>query len=263
MSEPDRPLAGRRILLTRRAEQGAPLASRLTDLGASVVVVPAIEVGAPDDPGPLDEALLALDRYDWLVFTSPNAVEAVKARFKDHGQGPLPAGLKVACVGPTTAEALSKAYPESRVDLAPTDDFRAAGLLAAFAGLDRWPRRVLLPVSDRSRPELADGLRRLGAVVDHPTAYRTATPPGLAPRIREALAAGIDLVLLASPSAVQGLAETVGNCKADVPAVAIGPSTARAARKAGLRLLAVAEPSTTEGLVAAVIRVLGANGPPS
>ena len=80
-----RPLAERRILLTRRPEQSEPLARRLADLGATVVFAPAIEVGPPDDLGPLDEALRELDGYEWLVFTSPNAVAAVKARLETLG----------------------------------------------------------------------------------------------------------------------------------------------------------------------------------
>ena len=259
MTESGRPLAGRRILLTRRSGQAGTLTSRLVALGASVVEAPAIEVGLPEDPGPLDEALRTIDRYEWLVFTSPNAVAAVKARLEGLGRGALPARLKVACVGSTTREAVADAFPGCRVDLEPAEDYRAEGLIAAFAGLAKPPRRVLLPVSDLSRPELAEGLRALGAAVDRRVAYRTATPSDFASRLGEALATGMDLVLFASPSAVQGFVEALGAGAAEVPAVVIGPTTAQAARAAGLRVLVVANPSTAEGLVAAAVRALAPN----
>jgi uroporphyrinogen III methyltransferase / synthase len=260
MTDSERPLAGRRILLTRRAEQAGALEARLTALGAVVVVVPAIEVGPPEDPGPLDEALRSLDRYEWLVFTSTNAVSAVKARL-GASEGALPTGLKIASVGPTTSEAIPRAFPGCPISLEPTNDYRAEGLLAAFGRQDPRPTRVLLPVSDRSRPDLAEGLEALGAIVDRPVAYRTVTPPDLASRIREALADGVDLLLLASPSAAQGFAATAGDLGLVVPVATIGPTTAKAARSAGLRVVAVAEPSNGEGLVAAAIRVLAANEP--
>ena len=256
MTEPGRPLAGRRILLTRRSEQGGTLARRLTDLGASLLEAPAIEVGPPDDPGPLEEALSNLDRYDWLVFTSANAVAAVR----DRSPRALPSSLKLACVGRATSEAVRDAFPSHPVDLEPADAYRGLGLLEAFGALSAPPRRVLLPVSDLSRLELAEGLRALGAAVDRPVAYRTSTPAAFAARTGEALASGIDLVLLASPSAVQGFADVPGARAADIPVVAIGPTTAEAARAAGLRVLAVAQPSTAEGLVAATLRVLGSRG---
>jgi uroporphyrinogen III methyltransferase / synthase len=254
-----RPLADRRILLTRRADQSEPLARRLADLGATVVFAPAIEVGPPEDPAPLDEALRDLDHYDWLVFTSPNAVAAVKARIEALGRKALPAALKVASVGRATSEAAQEAFRECRVALVPADDYRADGLLEAFAKLDPPPRRVLVPTSDLSHPTLAEGLRALGVTVDHRIAYRTTTPEDLASRLQETLASGFDLVLLASPSAVQGLADVLGTEAAGLPTVVIGPTTAASARLAGMAVLGVAEPSTVEGLVSAAIRALEAD----
>jgi uroporphyrinogen III methyltransferase / synthase len=259
MIDEGRPLAERRILLTRRSEQSEPLARRLTDLGGTVVFAPAIEVGQPEDPGPLDQALRDLDGYEWLVFTSPNAVAAVKKRLEALDRKTLPAGLKVASVGRSTSEAAQEAFPECRVALAPKDDYGAEGLLEAFAKLDLPPRRVLLPVSDLSPPTLADGLRALGATVHQRIAYRTSTPEDLASRLEETLASGIDLVLFASPSAVQAVTEILGADAAGLPAVVIGPTTAASARLAGMQILGVADPSTVEGLVAAAVRALAPN----
>jgi uroporphyrinogen-III synthase len=254
-----RALADRRILLTRSADQSEPLARRLADLGATVVFAPAIELGPPEDPAPLDEALRHLERYDWLVFTSPNAVAAVAARLDALGPKTLPTGLKVASVGRATSEAAQEAFRGCRVALAPADDYRAEGLVGAFAKLAEPPRRVLVPASNLARPTLADGLRALGATVDQPIAYRTSTPEDLASRLQETLASGIDLVLLASPSAVQGVTDVLGADAAGLPTVVIGPTTAASARLAGMAVLAVADPSTVEGLVTAAIRALEPN----
>ncbi len=97
--------------------------------------------------------------------------------------------------------------------------------------------------------------------MDQRIAYRTATPEDLKSRLEETLASGIDLVLFASPSAVQGFADALGAGAAGLPAVVIGPTTAASARLAGMQVLAVAEPSTVEGLAAAAVRALEANGP--
>jgi uroporphyrinogen III methyltransferase/synthase len=258
-----RPLTERRILLTRRPEQSEPLARRLVDLGATVVFAPAIELSPPDDLGPLDEALRELDGYEWLVFTSPNAVAAVKSRLETLGRKALPDGLKVASVGRATSEAAQEAFRECRVALAPTDDYRALGLVEAFGKLDRPPRRVLVPASALAPPTLADGLRALGATVDQRIAYRTSTPEDLKSRLEETLASGIDLVLFASPSAVQGFTDALGGGAAGLPAVVIGPTTAASARLAGMQVLAVADPSTVEGLAAAAVRALEPNEPPA
>jgi uroporphyrinogen-III synthase len=256
-----RPLADRRILLTRRPDQSEPLARRLADLGATVVFAPAIEVGPPEDPGPMGAALRDLDYYEWLVFTSPNAVAAVKANLEALGRKTLPAGLKVASVGRTTSEAAQEAFRECRVALAPADDYRAEGLVEAFATLEVPLGRVLLPASDLSQPTLAEGLRALGATVDQRIAYRTSTPEDLASRLQETMATGIDLVLFASPSAVQGFADVLGADAAGLPAVVIGPTTAASARLAGMQILAVADPSTVEGLVMASVRALEPSDP--
>jgi len=257
MIDSGRPLEGRRILLTRRPDQAEPLANRLATLGATVVLAPAIEVGPPEDPAPISEALRNLDRYEWLVFTSPNAVDAVKANLEAVERKTLPTALKVACVGRATSQATQAAFRDCRVALAPADDYRAEGLIQAFAKLEVPLGRVLLPVSDLSRPALAEGLRALGAAVDQRIAYRTSTPEDLVSRLRDALAPGIDLVLFASPSAVQGFADVLGAGTSGLPAVAIGPTTAASARLAGMQILAVADPSTVEGLVAAAVRALG------
>jgi uroporphyrinogen-III synthase len=251
-------LRGRRVLVTRQKSQSEGLAERLEARGAQVLQVAAIEIAAPADLRPLDEALEALDRYDWVVLTSANAVKAVLSRLTVLGLYPRLGGdgRRIASVGPSTTAALRASFPEDRVVLEPAHDARAAGLVAAFAREKLAGRRVLVPASSEAREELPAGLRERGAVVDVVAAYRPVEPPGLAQAVAESLARGFDLALFASPSAVEAFARVAGDRARGLPAVVIGPTTEAAAREAGLDVRAVASPSTAEGLVEAAERAL-------
>jgi uroporphyrinogen III methyltransferase/synthase len=256
------PLALRRILVTRRGEQSATLASGLASLGATVVEVPTLEVVPPADPAPFDRALEALHRFDWLVFTSANAVHAVAQRMRTLGLDSAAVGraLAVASVGSATSEAFRGSFPEAEVALQPTAGFKAAALLEAFAIRGCAGQSVLLPASDRARDVLPRGLLALGARVEHVVAYRTVEPDGLAGRIAAALGAGIDLVVFASPSAVEGFLAAAGDGARGLAAAVIGPVTEAAARAGGLDVRVVAAPATAEGLVSAVAAAFGGGG---
>jgi uroporphyrinogen-III synthase len=244
------PLRGRRVLVTRRLEQSVTLRQGLEALGAQVVEVPLLEILAPVDSAPLHRALSRLDHYDWLVFTSANAVEAVGEALR-RSERSLPPALRVATVGPATSDAV-RGTLAVEVSLEPPTDHSAAGLLSAL-GEESWEgRRVLLPLGDRAREALADGLRGYGATVDAVVAYRTVARPGSGEELERALRAGVDLVTLASPSAVEALRAAVGERARHLPVAVIGPVTERAARDAGLDVRVVAAPSTAEGLVRAV-----------
>lgn len=240
-------------MLTRRPGQASALASLLLERGAEVVEVPAIEVAAAPDPAPLDEALTALGRYQWIVFTSANTVNAVLGRIAVLGLEPRlgARGPKVAAVGPATAAALRQSFPEDRVALAPEASFRAAGIAEAFAKRGIAGARVLLPGSSRAREELPALLRGLGATVDAVVAYATVEPPDLGEKVAKVVAQGFDLVAFASPSAVEAFAQAAAGRAQGLAAVVIGPTTAEAARAAGFDVRRVASPSTSEGLVAA------------
>lgn len=250
-----KPLQDRRILVTRRSEQAASLVEALSALGATVVEVPLVAHEPPADARPLDEALGRLGRYDWLAFTSANAVEAVAARLARLGAA-LPAGVRLASVGPATAHAIAAHFTGRRADLQPASEFRAEALVEAFRAHDLAGRHVLLPVSDRARDTLANGLRAQGAVVDGVVAYRTTTPDDVRARLERSLAEGLDLVVLASPSAVEGLGAALGGRARGLPVAVIGPVTEEAARNAGLDVRVVASPATALGLVAATERLL-------
>lgn len=251
-------LSGRRVVLTRRRGSSAELVERLRALGAEVVEVPAIEVVPPAEPGPLDEALLHLERYGWVVFTSPNAVSAVLGRIAVLGLAPrLSArGRRLASVGPSTTAALAASFPADRVSLQPAADFRTAGLVEAFGREALRGARVLVPASARARDELSRGLAAQGAEVEVVAAYDVVEPADLADAVRGSLAAGLDLALFASPSAVESFAHAAGEAARGLPAAVIGPTTEAAARACGMHVLAVARPSTGEGLVAAAEEAL-------
>lgn len=252
-------LAGRRIVVTRRPGQSSPLVAALRERAAEVVEVPAIETAPPEDTGPLDEALRRLDSYDWVVFTSANAVSAVRDRLAALGSAAAigARGPRIASVGPSTTAALRAAFPDDAVSLQPKADYRASGLVRAFGAVGCAAARILLPVSTLARDELPRGLHALGARVEVVTVYRIVEPPGLAEAVTRCLDEGFDVAAFASPSAVEAFAAAAGPRAAGLPSVVIGPTTEAAARAAGFEVRAVAAPSTAEGLLMALERLLG------
>jgi len=242
-------LRGWRVLVTRQPEQAAGLAEALRREGAHVIEVPLIEIAPPADPAALRQAIERLADYEWLVFTSANAVRAFAIELSARA---LPQGLRIATVGPSTTEAVMGSLAGAIVSLQPAEDFRAEGLVAAFAAEDLSGRRVLIPASARALDTLASGLTARGAQVEVVTAYRTLTPADAPRRLAEALAEGVDVVTLASPSAVEGF---VSSCPPGVPrpkAVVIGPVTERAARQAGLQVAGVGGAEGPEAVVRAL-----------
>jgi len=250
-----KPLQDRRILVTRRSEQSGSLVGALSALGATVVEIPLIALEPPEDAGPLDRALGRLASYEWLAFTSANAVEAVGERLARLG-ATVPAPVRLASVGPATSQAIRERFGR-RVDLQPVSQYRAEGLVEAFGGFDLAGQHVLLPVSDRARDALVAGLRAQGADVEAVAAYRIVTPADARHRLEQSLAEGIDLVLLASPSAVEGLLQALGERARGLAVAVIGPVTEQAARDAGLDVRLVASPATAQGLTTAAQRFFG------
>jgi uroporphyrinogen-III synthase len=245
-------LAGRRIVVTRRPEQSDTLRTDLAALGAEVVEVPLVELAPPEDPERLARALENISAYDWVALTSANAVQALAAALERAGRA-FPSRARVASVGPSTSRSVREILGIEPA-LEPCSDFQAEGLLRAFNAVDLAGQRFLVVVSDRARDVLAEGLRARDAVVDVVVAYRTVTPTGAGEAMERALEAGADLVILASPSAVEGLMGALARRKAPVAVAVIGPVTEHAARAAGLDVRVVASPSTATGLVEAIKR---------
>jgi uroporphyrinogen-III synthase len=247
-------LAGWRVLVTRQPEQARSLSDALAAEGALVVEVPLIAVLPPADVDALDAAVARVRELDWVAFTSANAVRAVAEACDRRGVARvLPLG--VAAVGPSTEQEIGRCFASATVAVRPGSDFRAEGLADAFRAVDLAGRRVLLPVSSKARDTLAEALRGRGALVDAVVAYRTVVPEDAPRRIAEALRAGVDLVTLASPSAVESFADACPDRAAWPPAAVIGPVTADAARRAGFSVCAVAGEAGVQGLVDALSRL--------
>jgi uroporphyrinogen-III synthase len=239
-------LQGWRVLVTRQPEQAAGLAEALRREGAHVIEVPLIEIAPPADPTALRQAVERLAAYDWLVLTSANAVRAFAIELSGRA---LPADVSIAAVGPGTSDAVRGSLPGANVSLQPAEDFRAEGLLAAFGSVDVAGRRILIPASERARDTLAVGLKARGATVDVVTAYRTLMPADSPRRVAAALADGVDVVTLASPSTVDGFVSACPPAAARPRALVIGPVTAHAARQAGLDVAGVGGASGPEEIV--------------
>ena len=204
----NRPLFGKRVLVTRSRTQASRMCGLLEDAGAIAVELPAIAIVPPEDFAPLDEAVGHLGSYGWVIFASVNAVDSVFERLDAQGRDARAFGTaRVGAIGPATAAALERRG--IRPDFIPSSAVSSAALeeLVAF----EWNGvRVLLPAADIGRDELADGLSRLGASVERVTAYRTVTPPDAAQRARDAFADGIDIVTFTSSSTVRNLLGLLG-----------------------------------------------------
>lgn len=236
-----KPLFGWRVLVPRTKEQAGALSDQLRRYGAVPVEVPTISVEPPRTPQQMERAIQGLvsGRYQWVAFTSANAVRAVREKFESYGlDARAMAGLKVAVVGEQTAAALRDFGVEP--DLVPTSDQSSAGLVEAWPPFDAEVDpidRVFLPRADIATETLAAGLAALGWEVDDITAYRTvrAAPPPA--DIREAIkAGGFDAVLFTSSSTVRNLVGIAGKPHTCTVVACIGPQTAQSVTEHGLRV---------------------------
>ena len=253
------PLFGVRIAVTRTREQASELVSRLRQLGADVLELPTIKIVDPDDWGSVDRAVEGLGEFDWLVFTSANAVERLFTRMQDLKTDTRAlAGVRIAAVGPGTAARVRSCY--LRVDLCPTRH-TAEGLLEAFSqegGLK--DARFLIPRPEVARDILPNGLRNAGAEVYEPVVYKTVRPDGLPDGVLDRLENGeIDLVTFASSSSARNFVDLLGEDRFSalrdrLDAVSIGPITTQAAEALGFRV--VAEPAEDEVSIPGMVRAI-------
>lgn len=252
-----RPLYGWKVLVPRTKEQAGAMSARLRGYGAIPTEVPTIAVEPPRTPAQMERAIKGLvdGRYAWVIFTSANAVRAVWEKFAEHGLDARHfGGVKIACIGPATAEAVRGFGIEP--ELVPKGDQSSEGLLAEFAPYDDLldpVGRVLLPRADIATEALAAGLLERGWEVDDVTAYRTvrASPPPA--EIRDAIkSGGFDAVLFTSSSTVRNLVGIAGKPHARTVVAAIGPKTAETAREFGLRVDVQPERATVDDQVEAL-----------
>ena len=258
-----KPLFGWRVLVPRTKEQAASLSDQLREYGAVPDEVPTISVEPPRTPQQMERAVkgLVTGRYEWVVFTSTNAVRAVRERFVDYGLDARAfAGLKVAAVGEQTARALVEfgVVP----DLTPSGEQSGEGLAREWPPYDEDLdpiNRVLLPRADIATDVLIARLTELGWECDDVTAYRTvrAAPPP--EPIRNAIkGGGFDAVLFTSSSTVKNLIGIAGKPHKVTVIAAIGPQTAKMAEEHGLRVDVMADKPSVSALAAALAEY-GAN----
>lgn len=252
-----KPMFGWKVLVPRTREQAASLSDQLRSYGAVPHEVPTIAVEPPRTPQQMERAVkgLVTGRYEWIAFTSVNAVKAVREKFEEYGLDARAfAGIKVAAVGDQTAKALIDFGV--RPDLLPSGEQSARGLV------EDWPPydpvfdpidRVFLPRADIATETLVAGLIELGWEVDDVTAYRTvrASPPPA--ETREAIkGGGFDAVLFTSSSTVRNLVGIAGKPHNVTVIACIGPATAKTAEEHGLRVDVMAPEPSVHKLAAAL-----------
>ena len=256
-----RPLFGKRILVTRPREAAAELADLLEALGAQAIEAPMIRILPPEDYGPLDEACATVGRFDWVVFTSANAVDSFMQRLGASGRD-LRAlgGVRVCAVGPATAERLAR--HGLRVDLVP-QEYRAETLAHALTESgDVRGLKIFLPRADIGREVVAEELKKHGAEVTEAVAYRTAVAEAeheSEPDIyRMLLERRIDVVTFTSASAVRSFVKVLGaEPAADLLrttiVASVGPVTAEAAAQYKIQSTIVPTEYTIPALVDAIV----------
>jgi uroporphyrinogen III methyltransferase / synthase len=268
-----RALYGWRVLVPRTKDQAGEMSERLRLHGAIPSEVPTISVEPPRSPAQMERSVKGLvdGRYQWLIFTSTNAVRAVWEKFAEFGLDARAfSGVKIACIGEVTAEKVRSfgINPE----LVPSGEQSSEGLLEEFPPYDDIldpVERVLLPRADIATETLAAGLRERGWEIDDVTAYRTvrAAPPPA--QTREMIkTGGFDAVCFTSSSTVRNLVGIAGKPHTRTLVACIGPKTAETAREFGLRVDVQPEHATVPALVdalaehAARLRAEGALPPP-
>jgi uroporphyrinogen III methyltransferase/synthase len=268
-----RALYGWTVLVPRTKEQAGDMSDRLIAHGALPIEVPTIAVEPPRSPAQMERAVKGLvdGRYQWVVFTSTNAVRAVWDKFAEFGLDARAfSGVKIACVGEATADRV-RAFGISP-ELVPSGEQSSLGLLDEFPEYDSIfdpVNRVLLPRADIATETLAEGLRERGWEIEDVTAYRTvrAAPP--AAETREMIkTGGFDAVCFTSSSTVRNLVGIAGKPHARTIVACIGPKTAETAGEFGLRVDVQPETAAVGPLVdalaehAARLRAEGALPPP-
>ena len=268
-----RALYGWTVLVPRTKDQAGEMSERLASHGALPIEVPTIAVEPPRSPAQMERAVKGLvdGRYQWVVFTSTNAVRAVWEKFGEFGLDARAfSGVKIACVGEATADRV-RAFGISP-ELVPSGEQSSAGLLDEFPPYDSIfdpVNRVLLPRADIATETLAEGLRERGWEIEDVTAYRTvrAAPPPAATR-EMIKTGGFDAVCFTSSSTVRNLVGIAGKPHARTIVACIGPKTAETAAEFGLRVDVQPETAAVGPLIEALaehasrLRAEGALPPP-
>jgi len=249
------PLHGRRIVVTRDEDADGPMSSALRDLGGEPLIFPLLAEAPPRDLAPLIEAVNSLDSFDWIIFSSIRAVQAL-SRSSRPGRTLSSTRAKIACVGPRTAQAFAEETGRQADVIA--EQSGAQGLLDTLSTRDDVAgARVLYPRSEQALPTLSDGLRAMQCEVIDPIAYRTARGSGFETITKLIERAHCDAVTFASPTAVQFFVEAIGveaaaKLSQQLAFASIGPTTSSVLRQHNLRIAVEATEKSYKGLAEAL-----------
>ncbi len=253
-----RPLFGKKVVVTRSRDQASELTHLLEEQGAVCIETPTIELMYPDDLAPLDQAISCLEQYDWIIFSSPNAVQFFFKRLDETGNDARRLGrTKIAVIGTGTAQSLKQ--HRLNPDLVP-QTFQAEGLIEAFQQQEMKGKKVLVPRAVDAREVLRAGLEMLGAIVDVVFVYKN-TPVQVDEYALEELKKGVDALTFTSSSTVKNFmqaipADIMKMALSDAKIVCIGPITAQTASKHGLSVTKIATQATISSLAEAVIEAI-------
>ena len=251
-----KPLFGRSILVTRTREQASELCQQLMSLGARVVEMPTIQIVGPTDWNSADRAIVEIESFDWVVFTSPNGVSWFLDRLEAKRGDVQPlAGAQLAAIGPATKKRLAEFH--LCADLVPAEH-TSEGLLSAFDSAEVQGKRVLLARAEDVPDVLPKGLAEMGAEVTEVAAYKTVIPRQFDADVLEELQTGsIDVATFTSSSTAENFArclERAGLTLERHPHYAsIGPVTSETARGIGFDISIESTEITIPSLVQAIV----------
>ena len=252
-----RPLFGKRIVVTRTRKQAGALSTKLRDLGADVIELPTIRIEPPTDLLAFGQLVQDAHTYDWLIFTSPNGVEAFfEMFFKIFKDAREIGGVRIAAIGPATAAKVREYH--LAVDLQP-EEYVAESVVEAFKKEgDVENLKILIARAEVARDVLPESLTKLGAIVDVACAYRTVPETedvsgGMA-RFRDE---GADMITFTSSSTVDNFLALKLPMPAGLKVASIGPVTSKTARDHGLTVDAEAKVFDIPGLLAAIRKYYG------
>jgi len=251
-----RPLFGKGILVTRSEDQAGEFSRLLAEKGASVFECPTISLVPPESHVELDRAIEGLSSFDWLVFTSANAVAFFFSRLATKNlDARALGGCRVCAVGPKTAASL---LPYGiRPDLVPAD-YKAEGVVAEFGRMEMKGKKILFPKADKARDLIPAALGEMGAAVTAPVAYRNIIPDGIPEKTLQALEEQrIHCVTFTSSSTAENLSAILGENRMlrlleGVTVAAIGPVTAKTCRELGLKVHIEPQKYTLENMTEAI-----------
>ena len=258
------PLSGRKIAVTRSLHQSQELIELLHSAGAKPLALPTIRIDSPENTGPLDSAIVTLQSYNWLIFTSTNAVEFFISRLREkgHDTGALQ-GIRLGAVGSSTSQRLRDFH--LHVDYQP-ETFTADALAEEFKSIeDLNGKRILLPRADIAPKTLITALQAQGAVTEEVTVYRTVSEEKHKDTYIQLLRKnGIDMITFTSSSTVKNFVRLLGESiltkyKHTFAGASIGPATSKTMRDCNIPPVIEAEEHTIRGLVESIIRFYTGN----